>query len=288
MNKIIILGHTGYVGRSIFNFLSSTFKSVTINGFSREKLDLRKKENFDILENNCDSETILIVCAAIKSDNGNSIHTFHDNVLIAENIVSMLERCPVKKVILFSSNAVYSVFKAHEILSENTTLEPDTFYGLAKFVTEKLFLFSFQPKALEKLVILRPSTIYGPNEPIVPHTPSGFLNTYINGGEVTLWGDGSELREFVFIDDLVKIISIIIKSDFSGVLNIGSGNPRSYKDALDIISKLLNKNIVINSKPRTKKPVNKIYDLTLFHNQFPDFTFTSLEKGLELTYKRTI
>jgi UDP-glucose 4-epimerase len=72
------------------------------------------------------------------------------------------------------------------------------------------------------------------------------------------------------------------------VLNIGGGKPRSYKDALDIISKILNKKIEINSKPRTTDPVDKIYDLKLIKELFSDFKFTSLEQGLELTYKKSI
>jgi len=181
---------------------------------------------------------------------------------------------------------VYGVHKKHKIISEETYVDPDTYYSLSKLVTERLLQIGFAG-GKNKLIIMRPSTLYGPGETITPHTPSGFLNTYVNGGIVTLWGDGSELREFVFIDDMVRLVANIIESEFSGILNIGGGQPRSYKDALEIISKILDKDIEINSKPRTTEPVDKIYDLSSINLLFPDFQFTTLEKGLELTYNRT-
>ena len=63
------------------------------------------------------------------------------------------------------------------------------------------------------MLILRPTTIYGPNELIVPNTPSGFLRKAIDNRGISLWGDGSEIRDFLFIEDLVEIISKIRESE---------------------------------------------------------------------------
>ena len=287
MNKLIILGHTGFLGRALMSYFQRKNIFKTIVGLSSKDIDLTDSNQISIIEDECGRDSIIIMCAAIKSDEGNSLETFQKNIRMAENISKLAETCEIKKLILISSNAVYGVYKKNEIISENTPLSPDTYYSLSKFVTEKLLQMQYQGKD-ENLVILRPSTLYGPGETITPHTPSGFLNTYINGGTITLWGDGSELREFVFIDDMVRLVSKIIEIEFSGILNIGGGQPRSYKDALDIIPRILDRKIEINSKPRTAEPVNKIYDLSLIQNLFPDFQFTTLEKGMGLTYKRTI
>ena len=287
MNKLIILGHTGFLGKSLMTYFQSkkTFKSII--GFSSKDVDLTDSTHLTRIADECGKDATIIMCAAIKSDEGNSLGTFQKNIRMAENIAYLVDTCKMNKMILISSNAVYGVHMNHKIISENTPLYPDTYYSLSKYVIEKLLQMAYEGKD-KKLVIIRPSTMYGPGETITPHTPSGFLSTYLNGGTVTLWGDGSELREFVFIDDMVRMVSKIIKSEFSGVLNIGGGKPRSYKDALDIISKIFDREIKINSKPRTTEPVDKIYDLLLIHNLFPDFQFTSLEKGLELTYNRTL
>ena len=287
MSKLIILGHTGFLGKALMTFFNKDpfFKSVI--GFSSRDIDLTDSSQLSLLQKECEKDSTVIMSAAIKSDHGNSLETFQDNIRMAENIAKLSETCELKKLLLISSNAVYGVHMDHKIISENTILYPDTYYSLSKFITEKLLQLTFKGKE-ERLAILRPSTIYGPDENITPHTPSGFLKTYMSGGSITLWGDGSELREFVFLDDIVKIISKVIEIEFSGVMNIGGGRPRSYKDALDIISNLLDKKIEINSKTRTVKAVDKIYDLSLIKDLLPDFNFTSLEEGLKLTYQRTI
>jgi len=287
MSKLIILGHTGFLGKSLMSYFQSkkTFKSII--GFSSKDADLTDSTHLTRIADECGKHVTIIMCAAIKSDEGNSLETFQKNIRMAENIAYLADTCEISKMILISSNAVYGVHMNHKIISENTPLYPDTYYSLSKYVTEKLLQMAYEGKE-KKLMILRPSTLYGPGETITPHTPSGFLNKYLIGDKITLWGDGTELREFVFIDDIVRLLDKIIKSSFSGVLNIGGGKPRSYKDALDIISKILNKKIEINSKPRTTDPVDKIYDLKLIKELFSDFKFTSLEQGLELTYKKSI
>ena len=287
MDNLIILGHTGYLGKALMGGLKKIEGYNSILGFSSNDIDLTDSSQLFQIKEVSDERTVIIMCAAIKSDEGNSLNTFKLNLRMAENIAKLSSECKYKKIILISSNAVYGVHKKHKVISEKSNLYPDTFYSLSKYTTEKLLLINMEER-MHKLVILRPSTIYGPGESITPHTPSGFLNKYLNGDKITLWGDGTELREFVFINDIVRLINRIIKSSFSGVLNIGGGKPRSYKDALDIISKILNKKIKIYSKPRTVSPVDKIYDLKLINELFPDFKFTSLEEGLEFTYKNSI
>ena len=286
MDKLIILGHTGFLGKSLMSYFQSKKYFKSIIGFSSKDADLTDSTHLTRIADECGENATIIMCAAIKSDEGNSLETFQKNIRMAENISKLALECKLRKLVLISSNAVYGVHKKHKIISEETYVHPDTYYSLSKFVTERLLQIGFA-EGKNKLIILRPSTLYGPGETITPHTPSGFLNTYVNGGIVTIWGDGSELREFVFIDDMVRLVANIIESEFSGILNIGGGQPRSYKDALEIISKILDKDIEINSKPRTTEPVDKIYDLSLINFLFPDFQFTTLEKGLEMTYNRT-
>ena len=60
---------------------------------------------------------------------------------------------------------------------------------------------------MKKLLILRPSIVYGPGENIIAGSPSGFLKQIMNKKKkISLWGDGSEIRDFLYIDDLVNVI----------------------------------------------------------------------------------
>ena len=278
MDKIILLGHTGYIGNAIYKNL----KNKKIIGFSSKDINLTNYKECLKLKKHLNEKTILIICSAIKSDLGNSFETYIKNVRMVENLNRIIAKTTLKRIILFSSNSVYGVFKKHKKIDENTPVYPDTFYSLAKIVSEKILQLSVSEK---KLLILRPTTIYGPNELIVPNTPSGFLRKAIDNRGISLWGDGSEIRDFLFIEDLVEIISKIINKNIYGILNLASGKKKSYADSIKIISKVLKKNISFKSKKRTLDSVDKIYNIKLFYKYFPKYKFTSLEKGLHKIIK---
>ena len=278
MDKIILLGHTGYIGNAIYKKL----QNKKIIGFSSKDINLTNYRECLKLKKHLNEKTILIICSAIKSDLGNSFETYIKNVRMAENLNKIIAKNSLKKIILLSSNSVYGVFKKHKKIDEKTPVYPDTFYSLAKIVSEKLFQLSVSEK---KLLILRPTTIYGPNELIVPNTPSGFLRKAIDNRGISLWGDGSEIRDFLFIEDIVEIISKIINKNIYGILNLASGEKKSYADSIKIISKVLKKKINFESKKRTLDPVDKIYNINLFYKYFPQYKFTSLEKGLHKIIK---
>ena len=165
MSKLIILGHTGFLGKSLMSYFQSkkTFKSII--GLSSKDADLTDSTHLTRIADECGKNATIIMCAAIKSDEGNSLETFQKNIRMAENISKLALECKLKKLVLISSNAVYGVHKKHKIISEETHVHPDTYYSLSKLVTEQLLQIGFAEKE-NKLIILRPSTLYGPGETI--------------------------------------------------------------------------------------------------------------------------
>lgn len=168
-------------------------------------------------------------------------------------------------------------------ISEDSKPVLDTFYGLSKFASERVLALAFGE---DRIVNLRIPTVYGFGESLTPPTPSGFLKTYLKGEEVTVWGDGSELREFLYVDDLMRILDNLLFGGFRGTLNPSDGGGRSYSDALAIIGDLLSRDIKVRSRARTKDKVNKVYTGKLFRDSFPKFEFTSLEDGLRDLYAK--
>lgn len=285
INKFVILGHTGFVGHRLKEYLEAKHPQVQVVGLSSKDIDLTNKENSRQLSHYLDMNTCVVMCSGVKSNYGNNLDTYIRNVQMVENVCRVLAEHPVKRLIFFSSIAVYGVDKHDLNITENTMVEPDTHYGLSKYDSERLLMLEFARLQNSSLALLRTSTIYGPNEKIVAPTPSGFLATYLAGGEVALWGDGTDLREFLFIEDLVRIVDLLIFNAFSGALNLGGGAGRSYMEAIHIIEKMSGKKLDVHHKPRSKKKVDKVYDLALFRSIFPKFIFTPLEDGLNFILK---
>lgn len=282
IKKILILGDSGFIGQRLRNYFTRRYPNKKVVGLSSKDIDLTNPDESNKLKGYFDDETLVIMTAGVKSNYGNNLDNYKKNVLMAETVCRALFTNPVKRFIFFSSIAVYGVFKHDTNISEDTSVLIDTPYALSKFDTEKLLELQFENMKDSSLVIVRLPTIYGPDEKIIASTPSGFLVKYLLEEEVTLWGDGSEIREFIFIDDLEKMIELLAFNGFSGIINLPSGNGHSYKEAIETISKLLGKKLSIGSKSRTKEKVDKIYDGKLFAKLFPDFKFTPLEDGLKL------
>lgn len=287
MIQTILIGHSGFLGNALESSLKSDHRFLQPVCFSSKDADLTEQECVETISEKCNEDTVIVVCAAIKSDEGNSIDSFHANIMMSENLARLASAGKFRKFIYISSNAVYGVHAKHDLISEETPLLPDTYYSLSKVCTEKILQITLA-NSLEKLLILRPSTIYGPSERVLPQTPSGFLRRFLNDEPITLWGEGSELREFVFIADMVNIVKAMTISDFHGTMNVGGGIPHSYKDSLDIISNVVGKKVPFKSKPRTLDPVDKVYDLSLFNKLLPNFNFTSLKDGIRITYEKMI
>ena len=199
--------------------------------------------------------------------------------------LNVLMNINYKKFIFFSSLAVYGVDSNNVSITELSPIITDTYYGLSKYVSERIFLLNKKHNK-EKLIIIRTPTVYGLGDKINAHTPSGFLNILMEGGKIELWGDGTELREFIYIGDIIYIINKLTDIDYSGIINTGSGCGYSYKEAIDIIAKFLNIVPNITNKERTKEKINKVVKPDNLINIMGNVPFTNLHKGIELMIEK--
>ena len=275
--KILIIGHRGLVGSNLFKKIKKS-NNFLVKGISSKEIDLVKENSYKKL-NKLKSYDIIIFCAAIKSDFGNNFKNLDQNINLINNFIKGIDIKKIKKLIYLSSNAVYGVHVNHHNVNEQSKLVSDTPYSLSKYFSEKILELKFKDHE-KKLVILRPTTIFGNEEKIIAGNPYGFLIKILNGTTIRLWGKGDEKREFLFVDDLTKIIIQIIKKDFYGILNIG-GFKSSYINIIKKISRKLKIKKVVVFQKRTTKKVDKSYDSSLVKKLFPNFIYTNLDKYLE-------
>jgi UDP-glucose 4-epimerase len=200
------------------------------------------------------------------------------------NLCHLLKVRPVKRIVYFSSAEVYGDDIENMKINEDTLINPKTYYGLAKYASECLLKRVADSHSDTLLLILRPPTVYGPQDTSRGYGPAGFIWAVKNKQEITLWGDGEELRGFLFLDDLVKIVYHLTFSNYSGVLNVASGRSHSFKEVLDIISELVSFRLQVASRPRTKPKVNQGFCNDRLMKLLPDFSFTSLREGIKRTF----
>ena len=159
-----------------------------------------------------------------------------------------------------------------------------TLHGVAKFAGECL-LAQVAAQMGFPLVTFRPCKIYGPGDRSFEYGPGGFLYSVLMGKPVRLYGDGSELRDHLFIEDLVQIVRHFAQNDESGIYNLASGVSRTYQDILSIIRKVINKEFEIIHEARTRLQVDQTVDISHLKQAVPELNLTSLEQGICKTFR---
>nr|BAF47162.1 hypothetical protein [Zehria sp. KO68DGA] len=283
IKRVIILGHSGFIGSNLFRVYNHYVPEIEVIGRSLPDFDLTKESDVISLANLCDQQTAIVMCSAIKRQLGDTLDAFSQNVKMVSNLCRLLNKYPVKRLIYFSSAAVYGEDIHNTNITEKTPVNPTSYYGGAKYTSEFLLRKQFSKVPETSLVCLRPATIYGPGDSGSAYSPSGFIRSALNQDTITLWGDGTELREFLFIEDVVKLVDKLIFNEYDGILNLVSGKSYSFRDILDLIGHHLKIKLITNSRSRTKEKVDNCFDNNQLTEIFPEFTFTSLKEGIKQT-----
>jgi UDP-glucose 4-epimerase len=282
IRRVVILGHNGFIGGNLYDFFKTHSSGLELIGRSFPEVDLTRPEDAENVGGLFGQNAAVIVCAAIKKQLGDSLETFSSNLQIAINLCRTLAKHPVRRVVFFSSAAVYGEDLQNINISEETPPQPTSYYGLAKFTAEILFRKVIASNQHSSLLVLRPALIYGPGDQ-GGYGPTGFIQAALAREPIVLWGDGLEQREFIYVGDVAKIVHALTFQNCDGVLNVVSGQSYTFKDALDTVGRLVPLGQPPSSRPRTKSKADHGFDNSRLRTLLPDVRFTDLASGIRLT-----
>jgi len=290
IRRIVVLGHDGFIGSHIVQALterSGRFQPEIL-GKSVRELDLTQRDEGATLAPLCDETTAFVICAGVKRQLGDTLDAFEQNVQMATNLARVFADRPPRRVIFFSSAAVYGEQHAHPALSEETPLRPTSLYGIAK-LTSELVLTQATERWRDRCAIamLRPPLVYGPGDRSHGYGPAGFVRSAVCGEPIELWGDGTELRGFTYVGDVAALVARLIDVDVSGPLNVNAGASASFRDVLDALSTVTTLPEV-RSRDRSRPAVDHCYVDGRLQALFPSFAFTPLQRGVALTFDAAV
>jgi len=202
-----------------------------------------------------------------------------DTIIGFRNVLEYAKYSEVRKVVFPSSSSVYG--NTHLPQSENTPPTPINLYGVTKLTCEHIArLYSDSVPC----VGLRIFAGYGPGEDHkgeIASVVTLFLNAIAKNLRPIVFGDGTQSRDFVYIDDIVEAIIRSIENNFVGILNVGSGESHTFNELIELINDLLGKNV----RPYyVKKPFHyfehTLADITYMKNIL-GISPISLESGLK-------
>ncbi len=307
-SKILITGGSGLVGQNLTNKLvSEGYNNIRVtlhNNEPRHKhvgveywpADLQNQKGCKNVMKGVD---IVFHCAASTS---NAVDTVNDplahvtpNVAMNNFLIDAAYREKVKKYIFISSSTVYPP-KGDEPVKETDFLfdEPYPVYfpvgWMKRYAEVQCELYSkYLPNPMTTIVV-RPANLYGPHDKFdfkkCHVTPATIRKVADKMNPIPVWGDGSELRNLIYVDDFIDALLLIMeKQDTHDVLNVGSNTVYSVNDVLSVMMKEVNYDAPIEyvkGKP-SMIPVRRI-DSNKIKQTLGWESKTSLSEGLVKTY----
>jgi len=258
--KCLLLGGAGFIGKNLALFLKNQGYTLTIydhsviKKFSKEELEGMKivEKNFFTdanLEESLKGNDVIIHLISSVNPAKSMVEPSkcYSNDLI--KTIEMLEIARVNRVsrVIFisSGGTIYGNYDEEEY-SEDMPTNPINHYGIMKLAIEKVVLMYNQLYNMDN-VILRISNPYGKGQD--PNKNLGAISVFtgkvLNGHNIQIYGDGETVRDYVYIDDVVKTIeraiNYTVKKGIDPIFNVGSGVGTTLNQLINLISTILDK-----------------------------------------------
>lgn len=292
----MITGAYGLVGSAIVRLLEKMgFENLQPVG--RKECDLTDKKKVEELFENNQPEYVFH-CAAkvygILGNMNNKALSFYDNVMINTNIIHSCKLVGVKKILAMGTGAVYPFPSPGLPLKEDMIFmgrphNAENSYAQAKRAMLAMLEAYNESHQMEWAYIVS-CNLFGPNDKfdttnghVVPSLIKKFFDAKKTNSKVSVWGDGSAKRDFLFVDD-AAFSAITVMNEISGSVNIGSGEVLSIRDIVNYLEKITDMQGQVewdSSKPNGQD--YRAYDLSKL-NQTSFKKNYSIEQGLQITW----
>jgi len=271
--RTVVIGAAGFAGRALMRRLDSAGAAAL--RVTRKEVDLLAPEAAQQLSALFrPGDAVVAVAARAPCKN---IAMMVDNMILTRAMVDALARTAVAHVVNISSDAVYADEPVP--LTEATPTAPTSLHGAMHLAREIAFMSTVKAP----LAILRPSLLYGAEDPHNGYGPNRFRRLANAGTDITLFGQGEERRDHVLIDDLAEIIMRVLERRSAGMLNIATGSVHCFRDVAECVIAAAPCRVAIKVIPRSgPMPHNgyRPFDVTACRAAFPDFSYTPLADGI--------
>lgn len=212
-----------------------------------------------------------------------------NNILVTQRILETVKEFNIKKFIYASSSSVYGNTEVLPV-KESHLPKPFSPYGVTKLAAEQLCNLYFENYGVPT-VALRYFTVYGPRQR-PEMAMSKFIKDILTDSSITIYGDGSQRRDFTYIDDIVKANLLAMESPVEGeVFNVGSSRPIKLIEVIKILEKLVGKKANKNLMPKQDGDVRETYaDIKKIESLYGYKASVDIEKGIsnQLDYFKTV
>lgn len=298
-SRIYVAGHRGLVGSAIV-------RNLEVNGFiniitrTHGELDLTNQADVRKFFEEERPEYVFLAAAKVGGIHANNTYPadfIYDNLMIQNNIIKAAHDFKVTKLLFLGSTCIYPKMAPQPIKEEylltGALEETNEAYAVAKIAGLEMCKF-FKRQYGDNFISCMPTNLYGPNDNfdlksshVLPALIRKFHEAKVNGSkEVEVWGTGTPLREFIYVDDMAAACVFLMENyDGEQHINIGTGEEVSIRQLAETVKEVVGfeGELVFNTDmpdgtPRKLTTVDKLHGLGFKHK-------VSLNEGIKLAYQ---
>ena len=305
MTHILFIGGAGFIGSNLVKGLDERIYdvhvvepkgayvqrlqglNVTIHEVSLEDADALDRI---IIEKNIEVVVHLVSTLIPGSSYEDYKNEYKHMIFPTIELMDFCAERGIKFVYFSSGGTVYG--NRNDVLPfvETDAMAPISYYGWSKQMMENSILFMHRTKGL-KYLILRPSNPYGHGQNLFGKQGlvAVAIGKILKDEPVEVWGDGSAVRDYIYIDDLSKIFAQLIDKDVHNVaLNVGSGRGYSVNDVLAFLKIVIKRDFKVKYvNPRPVDVSNMVLDVESL-KKYIDIEFTPFMDGVKMFYEESI
>lgn len=297
--KIYVAGHRGMVGSAIVRALRKNgYENLVLK--THKELNLCRQDEVERFFAEEKPDYVFLAAAKVGGIMGNSLHPadfMYENMMLEMNVIHAAWENDCKKLMFLGSSCIYPRM-APQPMPESCLLtgaleQTNEAYALAKISGLKYCEYLNRQYGTDYISVM-PTNLYGPNDnyhPVHSHVLPALIRRFheakVSGAkEVTCWGTGTPLREFLYVDDLADAC-VYLMNHYSGneTVNLGTGKELSIKQLTEIVAKVIGYEGEIkwdpskpDGTPRKLLDVSKLESLGWHYK-------TELEEGIRLSYQ---
>ena len=298
-SNILLLGGGGFIGTALSRRLCEN--SFNVHVLSKHPPIREVEPNIIFHQGNlCDKEILVrvlpecktIIHLASSTTPGSSSRQpaleADKNITPTLRFLDILQSYNNFHIIFVSSGGTLYGDPESTPVNESSPINPLSFHGAGKVAMET-FLRTFSTFTKKNTTIVRPSNVYGPKQSL--RSGFGVIRTMLEhvrcGTVMEIWGDGTSVRDFLYIDDMLSaLIRLIDFPHDNNTYNIGSGIGYSLNQLKEIIETVCGKRLSAIYRPSRKTDVKTIVlDSSRLIKKTKWHPTVSLEQGIELTWK---
>lgn len=306
MESFLFLGGAGFIGSNLIRTLIGLKDDIKVYVLEPPFANISRLDGMDvqvfrgtlqdmdfvqtIIDANKIDTVIHLVSTIIPGSNFEDYKREYQTVIFPS--IELMQLCAkrgIKFVYFSSGGTIYGNRTSTVPFKETDLMAPISYYGWSKQMMENGIHYVHRTEGL-KYLILRPSNPYGHGQNI--HAKQGLIAVAIGklltGEPITVWGDGSSVRDYIYIDDLSKVVCQLLQKDIHNTtLNIGSNEGHSINDIIAHLKEIAEEEVNVKYVASRKADVaNMILDTTKL-KEYVHFEPTPLKAGMKAFYEET-